>query len=88
MDTYIYFFPDDEIFQKFDNYEIGPCALIIQNTQNDLIYEACNLGDPDIAIWCVFGHFQTGGLECISDHKTYASAKRFLKTLPKLPTEH
>jgi len=79
MSKYIYFESTGEIFQKFDNYEIMPCVLLGQN-----VYESCNANDPDIAIWCVYGHFQTGGLECISDHDTYVEAQAFEKTLPVL----
>ena len=84
MSRYTYFEATDEIFQKFDNYEIMPCVLLGQDDSgND--YESCNTDDPDIAIWCVYGHFQTGGLECISDHQIYDEAKRFMETLPQMP---
>ncbi|MBK8421775.1 MAG: hypothetical protein IPL17_23780 [Anaerolineales bacterium] len=84
MSKYTYFEATDEIFQKFDNYEIMPCVLLGQDDSgND--YESCNADNPDIAIWCVYGHFQTGGLECISDHKTYDESKRFMETLPEMP---
>lgn len=83
MPIFIYFEAADEIFQKFDNYEIWPCVLLSQDgLGND--YESCNVDSPNIAIWCVYGHFQTGGLECISDHETYHDAKEFMETLPKM----
>lgn len=84
MPKYIYFESTDKIFQKFDNYEIMPCVLLSQDDLGN-VYESCNADDPDIAIWCVYGHFQTGGLECISDHKTYNEAKIFMETLPPMP---
>lgn len=84
MPKYTYFEATDEIFQKFDNYEIMPCVLLRQDDSGNG-YESCNADDPDIAIWCVYGHFQTGGLECISDHKTYYEAKGFMETLPEMP---
>jgi len=84
MAKFIYFESKDEIFKKFDNYEIHPCAIVGKNELGDFIYEACDFDDPDIAIWCVYGHFCTGGLECISDHDTLKDAEEFEKTLPVL----
>lgn len=84
MPKYIYFESTDKIFQKFDNYEIMPCILLGQDDSGNNVYESCNADDPDIAIWCIYGHFQTGGLECISDHDTYIEAEEFKKTLPVL----
>jgi hypothetical protein len=84
MAKYIYFESADEIFRKFDNYEIWPCVLVGQtNFGND--YESCNTDDPDIAIWCVYGHLQSSGIECISDHESYDDAKEYMKTLPTMP---
>ena len=81
MAKFIYFESTDKIFQRFDNYEILPCVLLGQDDSgND--YESCNENDPDIAIWCVYGHLQTGGLECISDHDTLKEAEEFERTLP------
>lgn len=83
MSKYIYFESTDEIFRKFDNYEIMPCVLLGQvDSGND--YESCDEDDPDIAIWCVYGHLRTGGLECISDHDFYVESQEFEKTLPAL----
>lgn len=84
MTKVIYFESTEPIFQSFDNYEIWPCARIGQNdSENE--YESCNVDDPDIAIWCVYGHLRTGGLECISDHDTFDEAKEFMETLPSKP---
>lgn len=80
---YIYYKSTDEVFKKFDNYEIMPCVFINQSDTGN-IYESCNIESEDIAIWCVFGHLKTGGLECISDHSTYNEAKKFMKSLPKM----
>lgn len=86
MGQVIYFKPTDKIFHKFENYEIWPCTIIGKNISGDPIYETCGFDDLDIAIWCVYGHFYTGGLECISDHDTLEEAEEFMmKVLPKLP---
>jgi hypothetical protein len=84
MIKHAYFRADDKIFRKFDNYEIWPCVLLGQDDTGELIYETTDVNSLDIAIWCVYGHFQTGGLECISDHDTLVDAELFLKTLPIL----
>jgi hypothetical protein len=78
----IYFKSTDEIFRKFENYEIWPCAIVGKDNSGSFIYETCNFDDPDIAIWCVYGHFHIGGLECISDHNTLEEAEEFERTLP------
>ena len=87
MPKFVYFDSDHEIFQKFDNYEISACVLVKQKDSVP-IYEFCNIDDPKIAIWCVYGHFRTGGVECISDHDTYEEAKDFVVALPKMPLKH
>jgi hypothetical protein len=74
----------DKIFHRFENYEIWPCAIVGKSNSGDLIYETCNFDDLDIAIWCVYGHFYTGGIECISDHDTLKEAEEFERTLPIL----
>lgn len=84
MAKFIYFESNGEIFQKFDNYEIWPCSIVGKDKAGDFIYETCGFDDPDIAIWCVYGHFRTGGLECVSDHDTLKDAEEFEKTLPVL----
>ena len=80
----VYFESTHEIFQRFDNYEISPCVLVEQKDSLPL-YEFCNVDNPEIAMWCVYGHFRTGGVECISDHYTYDEAKDFVANLPKMP---
>jgi hypothetical protein len=84
MGQITYFKSTDKIFQKFENYEIWPCAIVEKNILGDLIYETCNFDDRDVAIWCVYGHFSTGGLECISDHDSLEEAEEFEKALPVL----
>jgi hypothetical protein len=84
MAKFIYFTPIDEIFHKFENYEIWPCTIVGKDNSGHLIYETCSFEDTDIAIWCVYGHFRTGGLECISDHDTLEEAEEFQRTLPVL----
>jgi len=84
MSKYIFFESTDEIFQKFDNYEIWPYVLLNPTDPNGGT-DRCDADDPDIAFWSVYGHFRTGGLECISDHETYDEAKVFMETLPKMP---
>lgn len=83
MTKYIYFEPTDKIFSNFENYEISPCLAL--NISDTIIYEACNANNPNIAIWCVYGHLKTGGRECISDHQTYQEAIEHMKNLPNLP---
>ncbi len=61
-----------------------PCVLLSQDDSGNT-YESCNAEDQDIAIWCVHGHFKTGGLEYISDRQIYDEAKRFMESLPKMP---
>lgn len=85
MARFIYFKPSDEIFLKFENYEIWPCTIVGRSISGEPIYETCGFDDLEIAIWCVYGHFFTGGLECISDHDTLEEAEEFQKTLPELP---
>jgi hypothetical protein len=80
----IYYESDDDIFQNFDNYEISPCLIVGKDKSGRIIYEQCSFTSKEIAIWCVFGHFHTGGLECISDHKTFDEAEKFRRTLPSL----
>lgn len=80
----IYFYPSNEIFGKFDGYEISPCLIVGRDDVGEIIYEACNSYDPNIVIWCVYGHFSTGGRECISDHYKLADAEVFERTLPLL----
>lgn len=69
----------------FENYEIWPCTIIGKDSSDNTIYEMCGFDDPDIAIWCVYGHFHIGGLECISDHDTLKDAVEFMDKLPILP---
>jgi len=83
VSKYIFFESTDEIFQRFNNYEIWPYVLL--NPTDPTRYDRCDADDPDIAFWSVYGHFQTGGLECISDHETYDEAKEFMETLPTMP---
>ena len=83
MSQVVYFDSSDEIFHKFENYEIWPCAIVRKDNSGDLIYETCDFDDSDIAIWCVYGHFYIGGLECISDHETYDEAIEFMETFPR-----
>ena len=87
MSMYIFFKPTDEIFQKFDNYEIWPCTLLNPTDPDSYVRygDANAVNDPEIAFWSVYGHFKTGGVECISDHETYDEAKEFMETLPKMP---
>ena len=84
MSQVVYFDSSDEIFHKFENYEIWPCAIVGKDNSGDLIYETCDFDDSDIAIWCVYGHFYIGGLECISDHETLEEAEEFETTLTVL----
>lgn len=83
MSHYIFIQPTDEIFQEFDNYEIWPCTLL--NPSNPTSCNRCDADNPDIAFWSVYGHFKTGGLDCISDHETFEEAEEFMKTLPLMP---
>lgn len=85
MAKYIYFEPTNEIFDKLDNYEIMPCLIVGISETGEITYEVCDPDNQNIAIWCVYGHFRTGGVECISDHDSYEEAKDFLETLPKMP---
>ena len=85
MASFIYFETTDEIFRHFDNYEIWPCAIVEKTNSGNIVYEICSFEDSDIDTWCLYGHLYTGGLECISDHKTLEDAKEFMKTLPKMP---
>lgn len=87
MAKYIYFEPINEIFQKFENYEITPCLVVGYSGIGKIIYEACDFDDPDAAIWCVYGHFEIGGRECISDHNTLKEAEEFEKILPILKSQ-
>ena len=80
----IYFKSSDEIFQKFNNYEISPCQIVERDSSGEIIYEQCGFDSPDIAIWCVYGHLRTGGLECISDHDTFEDAEEYKQILPIL----
>ena len=80
----IYFEMTNEIFYQFENYEIHPCCIVGELSSGEIIYETCNFDDPHIAIWCVYGHFRRGGIECISDHNTLEDAEKFEKTLPAL----
>ena len=57
MAKFIYFKPTDKIFQKFENYEIWPCTIVGKDILGNPIYETCDFDNPDIAIWCVYGHF-------------------------------
>lgn len=84
MTKYIYLEPTHKIFARFDNYEISPCLVVDISETGEIIYEACDSDNPDIAIWCVYGHLKTGGCECISDHQTYEEAKEYMRTLPKI----
>ncbi|MBI5352082.1 MAG: hypothetical protein HZB50_05545 [Chloroflexi bacterium] len=86
---HIFFKSTHEIFQKFDNYEIWTCEIVGKDKSGNFIYETCDFDSPDIAIWCVYGHFVrglvVGGLECISEHDTLKEAEEFMKALPILP---
>lgn len=84
MAKYIYFEPTDRIFHQFENYEITPCLIVGFTNSAEIIYEACDVDNPDVAIWCVYGHFFIGGRECISDHDTLEEAEEFERTLPVL----
>jgi len=84
MAKYIYFEPTDEIFARFENYEISPCLVVGISESGEIIYEACDFDHPNIAIWSVYGHFLIGGRECISDHDTLRDAEEFEKSLPIL----
>jgi hypothetical protein len=82
MAKFVYFESTDKIFQKFENYEIWPCRIVGKDNLGNPIYETCDFDDLDIAIWCVYGHFYIGGLECISDHNTLEEAEEFERALP------
>jgi hypothetical protein len=84
MARFIYFEPTDEIFQQFENYEIWPCLVVGRSDTGEIIYETCAFDDPEIAIWCVYGHYHRGGLDCISDHDALREAEEFVEMLPKL----
>lgn len=84
MAIFVYFQPNDVIFHKFDSYEIHPCLIVGIAESGEVIYEQCDLESQDIAIWCVYGHFITGGLECISDNLSLEEAEESLKRLPTL----
>ena len=88
MTKYIYFESTHKIFARFDNYEISPCLVVDISETGEIIYEACDSDNSDIAIWCVYGHLKTGGRECISDHQTNEEAKEYMKTLPKISQVH
>jgi hypothetical protein len=83
---YIFFKSTDKIFVRFDNYEIWPCVLLNPTDPNsyERYDDVDDVDDPSIAFWSVYGHLQTGGLECISDHETFDEAKEFMETLPKM----
>jgi hypothetical protein len=84
---YIFFKSTDDIFREFDNYEIWPCILLgpTDPCNYEIYVDVNGIDDPNTAFWSVYGHLQTGGLECISDHETYDEALEFLKTLPPMP---
>jgi hypothetical protein len=84
MAKVIYFDATDKIFEEFNNYEIHPCLIVEKLNSGEIIYETCDFDHLDIAIWCVYGHFWHGGLECISDHDSLEEADKFEKTLPIL----
>lgn len=83
MSAYIFIKPTDEMFNHFDNYEMGACVLL--NPTDSTRFDRCDENHPDIAFWSVFGHLKKGGLECISDHETYEEAVEFMETLPPMP---
>ena len=83
MSHYVYFETTDVIFQSFDNCEIWPSTLLVPTDPTKL--ERCDVDDPDIACWSVFGHLLTGGVECISDHQTLEEAIVHMESLPKMP---
>ena len=82
MANFTYFESTDEIFQKFDNYEIWPCTIVGKDSSDNFVFETCDFYNLNIVIWCVYGHFYIGGLECVSDHGTLEEAEGFKKTLP------
>jgi hypothetical protein len=82
MSHYEFIKTTDVVFREFDNYEIGPCALL--NRSDTTLVDRCEANDPDIAFWSVYGHLRTGGLECISDHETFEEAWDYMKTLPSM----
>ncbi len=84
MGQIIYFKSTDEIFHKFENYEIWPCVIVGKSNSGEPIYETCDFDDVNIAIWCVYGHLHIGGLECISDHDTLEESEKFKSDLPIL----
>ena len=84
MAKYVYFEPTNEIFDRFENYEISPCLEVGVSESGEVVYEACDFDHPKIAIWCVYGHFPIGGRECISDHDTLEEAEEFERTLPPM----
>lgn len=61
---------------NYDSYEIHPCILL-----DGQHYEQCDEDNPNIAVWSVYGHIPTGGLECISDHATKDEAEKALSLL-------
>jgi hypothetical protein len=81
---FIYFELSHEVFDRFENYEISPCRIVGHAETGEIIYEACSDDDPNIAIWCVYGHFLIGGRECISYHAALEEAEEFERTLPIL----
>ena len=88
MAKYVYFESTNEIFDRFENYEISPCLVVGPSESGEIIYEACHDDHPEIAIWCLYGHFFfVGGRECISDHDTLEEAEGFEKTLPILKSQ-
>ena len=54
MSPSVYYQSDDKVFEKFDNYEIWPCAFLGLDSLGNSVYESCDIDDENIAIWCVW----------------------------------
>ena len=65
--------PDHSLF---DGYEVHPCVII--ETDEGQAFDQCERDDPNLAVWGVYGHLKTGGLEWISDHSSEAEAVEVL----------
>jgi hypothetical protein len=73
-------FAEDEAYNAF---EYHPCLKVSEDEMGKAVLEQCNEDAPSIAVWSVYGHLVTGGLECIADFDCKDHAVKFFDLIQK-----
>lgn len=67
---------------EFDDYEIHPVHYDVESNSCEPIFPwPDDLNDPEITMWSVYGHFPTGGVQCIADCYSFEVADTLYQEL-------